>query len=76
MSRQDIKAIDFIVISIMNKRTGEYENKFVTNRPRWKTDTKNISGDQLIRIEIFKLGSYNPMLSYYSLEDFENAINF
>jgi len=74
-SKQDIKSIDFIVISIMNKQTGDYSNKLVTNHPRWKTDTKNISNDDIVRIEIFKLGTVDPMLIYYSLEEFEDAIN-
>lgn len=75
MNKLDIKSIDFIVISIMDKSTGDYCNILVTNRPRWKTDTGNISDDDIIRIEIFKLGTMNPFLIYYSLEEFEDAIN-
>ena len=78
MTKQDIKVIDFIVISIMDKKTGDYNNKLITNRPRWTRDIEKsgISSDDLVRIEIFKLGDYTgPMLMFCSLEEFEDAIN-
>lgn len=71
----ELKAIDLIVISAMDKHTGDYENLLVTNRPRWKKDTELITDDTLLRIEIFHLGKIKPAYMFHSKEDFENAVN-
>jgi hypothetical protein len=72
----DLKAIDFIVVSEMDRYTGDYENLLITNRPRWKKDSVLISNDALIRIEVFVLGTLRSVHMFHSKDEFENTINF
>lgn len=73
-------AHDMIVVLRMDQQTGEYENILVTNKLRWSTDRHKlhteISEKSLIRIETFRLGVPVFKQSYFSMEDFENAVNF
>lgn len=75
----ELKATDMIVISIMDKQTGLYNNVLVTNRPRFSNDIRKskITTNELLRIEIFPIG-FTPItpLTFHSLEEFKNAIDW
>lgn len=76
IENKSLGATDMIIVSVMNKSTGLYENMMVSNGPRWKKDRCSLYENDLMHVDIMKIGRFNQVTRYSSIEEFEeNEIN-